>query len=256
MSVYNGERFLSESIDSILCQTYKDYEFIIVDDGSADNSFRILDRYAKENQNIKIIRNDSNIGLTKSLNKALLFAKGNYIARMDADDISINNRFEKQIYLFENNANIGLVSCNSIVIDENGHNVKNVIMPSNINSLIRKRNYLVHGSVIIRKDVIDQLGGYDEEMRYAQDYEMWLRVSNNYKICCINEYLYKCRVHPDAILNKKYFKQIFYTALAKSKALHGKDTNSLAFLMELVYCYTYISKMGLPLLLRKMSLIK
>jgi glycosyltransferase involved in cell wall biosynthesis len=256
MSVYNGERFLSESIDSILCQTYRDYEFIIVDDGSSDNSFRILDSYAKENQNIKIIRNDSNIGLTKSLNKALLSARGNYVARMDADDISIDTRLEKQIDLLEQNVNVGLVSCNSIVIDENGHAVKNVLMPLTINSLIRKRNYLVHGSVIIRKDVLDKLGGYDEEMRYAQDYELWLRITGHYEIRCIEEYLYKCRVHPEAILNRKYFQQIFYTALAKSKALHGKDRNSLAFLMELVYCYTYISKMGLPLLLRKMSLIK
>ena len=256
MSVYNGEKYLPEAIESILDQTLDDFEFIIVNDGSTDGSSGILDSYSKQDTRIRIIRNDLNIGLTRSLNRALESAKGPYVARMDADDISSSGRLEKQVSFLEKHPDLGLAGCYAVVIDGSGATVKNVVMPEKVNELIRKRNYYLHGSIMVRTDIIRELGGYDEEMRYAQDYELWLRLSKTHKMGVVPEFIYKCRVHGDAILNRKYFSQIFYTALAKSKALHNKNRYSMSFLLELLYCYGYIYKMGIPYLLRRLSLIK
>ncbi|HXK49687.1 MAG TPA: glycosyltransferase family 2 protein, partial [Clostridiales bacterium] len=109
MSVYNSEQYLQESIDSILDQTFNDFEFIITDDCSTDGSFEIIKSYAMLDKRIKYFRNSENIGLTKSLNLMLDIAKGKYIARMDSDDISMPDRFSKQFDFMENNPEIGVL---------------------------------------------------------------------------------------------------------------------------------------------------
>jgi glycosyltransferase involved in cell wall biosynthesis len=101
MAVYNGEKYLAEAIESILNQTFKEFEFIIIDDGSKDNSLNIIKRYAKKDSRIIIIKNEKNMKLAWSLNKGLKIARGKYIARMDSDDISLTDRLEKQYYFLE-----------------------------------------------------------------------------------------------------------------------------------------------------------
>lgn len=256
MSVYNGERYLGEAVESILNQTFRDFEFIIVDDGLSDNSLIVINNYAEKDGRIKIIKNEQNIGLTKSLNKALKSAQGEYIARMDCDDVSFPDRFEKQVSFLKDNAEIGIVGCNAMVIDDKGGNVKEVNMPRDINSYLKKRNCFIHGSVMFRGDIIKKIGGYNEEMTYAQDYEMWLRASRIYKIGFVDGFLYKWRVHKGAIFYKRFFSQIFYTALAKTRVLHNKDKYSLTFLINLTVSFFYIYKAGFPLLLKKLSIIK
>ncbi len=118
MSVYNGDKYLREAIESILNQTFTDFEFIIVNDGSTDNSLEIIESY--DDERIKTINNKKNIGLTKSLNKALKFAKGKYIARQDADDVSLPNRFEKQVEYLDSHPEVALVGTSVYLIDENG----------------------------------------------------------------------------------------------------------------------------------------
>lgn len=256
MSVYNGKSYLPEAIESILHQTFDDFEFIIVDDGSTDGSSGIPDSYSKKDSRIKIIRNNRNIGLTRSLNNALRTASGEYIARMDADDISSRDRLEKQVAFLDGNPEFVIVGSNAKVIDDRENVIKEVVIPKDLAQRIRKRNYLLHGSLMFRNKTLKELGSYDEEMCYAQDYELLLRISNSHRIGSVDEFLYTCRQHGDAILNRKYFRQIFYTALAKSKAIHSKDRYSIAFLLELFYCYGYIYKMGIPYFLRRLSLIK
>ncbi len=256
MSVYNGERYLKEAIGSILNQTFKDFEFIIVDDGSIDRTSEILKECAEKDERIRIITNSENIGLTKSLNKAIKFAKGEYIARMDADDISLPERLKKQVDFLTNYPNFGLVGCNAIVIDEKGNFVKNVILSEELNSALKKRNRLVHGSVMFRRAVIEKTGGYNEQIFYAQDYEMFLRISKISEIGRINKFLYKLRVHKGSLSYKKFFKQMYYVALAKTKILHKKNKYSLRFFYELLYSFIFIYKLGLPLLLRKIKIIK
>ena len=256
MSVYNGEKYLKEAIESILNQSFKDFEFIVVDDGSTDKTPEILENYAKQDQRIKIITNSENIGLTKSLNKGIKVSKGEYIARMDDDDIAMPERIKKQIEFLEKNPNFGVVGCNVIIINETGNFVKNVVLPNNLMQVLKKRNYLAHGSLVFQKAIIEQLGNYDEQMLYAQDYEMILRISKTFEVGFISEFLYKLRVHKNTIFYKKFFSQMYYTALAKNKVLHKKGRNSLSFFGELAYSFIFIYKLAFPLFLRKARIIK
>ena len=124
MSVYNGTPYLRECIESILNQTCKDFEFIIIDDGSSDNTWKILTEYANQNQQIKLFKNEENIGLTKSLNKGLKLAGGEYIARQDADDVSLPDRFELQTRFLDAHLEVGALGSSAEVIDEQGMSLR------------------------------------------------------------------------------------------------------------------------------------
>jgi glycosyltransferase involved in cell wall biosynthesis len=178
MSVYNGERFLQQAIDSILNQTYQDFEFLIIDDGSNDRSREIIQSH--KDQRIRLIYNEENIGLTPSLNKGLELARGEYIARMDADDVSFPQRLEKQVEFLEHNPEVILLGAWAEVVDENGKIIKVWRYPTK-DCVIRWRllfgNCLVHSSVIYRKDKVLDAGGYNSSITYAQDYELWTKLS-------------------------------------------------------------------------------
>lgn len=194
MSVYNGSDFIKSSIECILNQTYKDFEFIIINDGSTDNSSDIIESYAKIDERI-IVVNQVNIGLTKSLNKAIAVAKGVYIARQDVDDISDKYRFEKQIKILDQNKNINIVSCWYNVIDESNCKIayrKPSIDIIKLIKTLKKENIICHSSVMFRKSDFYNVGKYDETRRYAQDYDLWKRLNKFY---IIPEFLVDYRFH-------------------------------------------------------------
>lgn len=208
MSVYNGEKYLREAIDSILNQTFTDFEFLIVNDASTDGSMRILQSY--DDTRIRIINNENNIGLTKSLNKGMSFSKGTYIARMDADDISYPERLEIQYHYMENNPDVGVVGSWTEVIDENGNTIdfwKCPYSSEEIYYILNFRNCLTHSSVMFRKDFIVHYGGYDETIDKAQDYELWNRISKTLEIVQIQELLVKWRRGDNLIDSNKRQKQ-------------------------------------------------
>jgi len=233
MSVYNGERYLKEAIESILEQTFKDFEFIIVDDGSDDKILKILNEYAKKDIRIRIIKNKKNIGLTKSLNKAIKTAKGKYIARMDADDISLQNRFFKQVAIFKKYHDVSIVVNNYAIIDKNNKEIKVQKLPSDNFSLynsVRKNNIICHGSIMIKKTLLDKIGGYNELLDFAQDYDLWLRVfKNGYKFYLIPEVLYKFRISPESA-EKKAFHQNDYAKLIRK--MHENPSKNYYYLVE------------------------
>ena len=184
MSVYNGAAHLRESVESILTQTYSGFEFVIVDDGSEDDSAEILRELARRDKRIVTIRNERNIGLTRSLNRALRRARGEYIARHDADDVAMPNRFEEQVSVLEHHPDYDVVGTDYVVIGTDGKVVEQGI-PSHYaddtrRAITRGRNPLCHSSVMLRKRVLDRLGPYDEAYRYGQDYELWLRLTVNH----------------------------------------------------------------------------
>ena len=155
MSVYNGEKHLREAIDSILNQTFGDFEFLIINDGSTDRTADILQSY--QDSRIKIIHNEKNIGLTKSLNKGLKLAKGEYLARMDADDISYPNRLEVQYEYMEKNPNVGIVGSWNDVIDDIGNTIgfwKCNYSSEEIYYILNFRNCLTHCSVLFKKELV------------------------------------------------------------------------------------------------------
>jgi glycosyltransferase involved in cell wall biosynthesis len=180
MSAYNADRYLSEAIESILGQTYPDFEFIIIDDGSSDATQSIVLDYAERDDRIIPIINEENIGLTRSLKKGLSIAEGEFIARMDADDISLPDRFEKQVVFFQSHPEIGLLGGVYEVIDENGEDCgKSGILPQDDISIrwrLLYQNAFVHSTIMVRKTCVEQVGGYNKEFRYSQDYDLWSRV--------------------------------------------------------------------------------
>lgn len=220
MSVYNDEKYLKKSIDSIMNQTFKKFEFIIINDGSTDTTLDILKMYS--DPRIKIITNTQQIGLSKSLNKGLQLAKGEYIARQDGDDISSPKRLEKQVAFLEARPECGLVGSWSYVIDaENKIMDKQMFFTghNDIATMLLTENQFVHSSVMFKKDCIDKLGGYNEELKYAQDYDLWLRIAEYYKVANISEFLQYWRYEKHGISFDKREEQKRYACLIRDKFL-------------------------------------
>jgi len=219
MSVYNGEKYLKQSIESILKQTFADFELIIVDDGSTDNSFTIIRGY--DDDRIRVIRNKARIGLTRSLNKALRRARGEYIARQDADDISLPRRFEEQIRFFERHPKTVLLGTSVYLIDEEGKIVGKRIIPAEASKALLEANVIFHGSIMFKRMVIDKIGGYNELFKYSQDYELWLRVSKHFDVNNLQEPLYCHRIHRSGSIGlTKTREQFLFGVLARKIATH------------------------------------
>ena len=198
MSVYNGEQYLHEAINSILNQTFADFEFIIVDDGSNDSSHTIIKSY--DDKRIKYIKNEVNIGLSKSLNIAISLAKGKYIARMDADDLSYPERFAKQINFLDSNHDITICGTQ---MNELGkiYQVSNFPLTHNEMCIaLLSGNPLAHPSVMWRKEDFDKKDfKYNEAYKTTQDYELWSRVLYKLKGANLNESLLHYRAHDNQV---------------------------------------------------------
>jgi hypothetical protein len=178
MSVYKGERYLREAVGSILNQTFTDFEFIIVDDGSTDSTWDILTGY--DDVRIRLVRNVENTGLTRSLNKGLALVEGQYVARMDADDVALPHKLEQQVAFLEKSPEVGILGTACQVIDANHRERGLWRMPAS-DLLIRwtslLNNPFLHPTVMIRRDLLTQHGfKYDEAFRTTQDYELWMRM--------------------------------------------------------------------------------
>ena len=193
MSVYNGEKFVRKCIESILNQTFTRFEFIIIDDGSTDNTKNIIKEYEKKDERIILIENETNQGLTKNLNKALSIAKGEYIARMDADDISTKDRLQTEYEYLKKHKEITVVSCIGQYIDENDNLEEVKYMPESneeIVAMMHKVNPILHPGVMFRKKKIEEIGNYDERYKVVQDYNLWFRcMKEGYKFYNIQKIL-------------------------------------------------------------------
>jgi glycosyltransferase involved in cell wall biosynthesis len=225
MSVYNGERYLKKAVDSILNQTFRDFEFLIINDGSTDSAVEILKSF--RDPRIKIINNKKNIGLTKSLNKGLRLARGEYIARQDADDISLPQRLEKQVEFLDKNTKTALVGSWTEVIDEYGEAME-IWQSLSQSHLLRWRllfkNQFTHCAIMLRKNAVMQLGGYSEELSSAQDYDLWSKISFSWELANIPEVLVKWR---------KWQKNISTTHRAKQLEIAKKiSRRNLEYIMS------------------------
>lgn len=185
MAVYNQERFLREAIASILAQTYKNFEFIIIDDGSTDNTRKIISSFG--DKRIKVLRNKKNIGLTKSLNLGLKISRGEFIARMDADDISYPGRFELQVQTLQKTKDLFLIGSQADLIREDGAKVGVSKMPTKdyeINKVVMRFNPFIHPTLFFRRALLEEIGSYNDNLPYAQDYDLVLRALGKFK--CAN----------------------------------------------------------------------
>lgn len=202
LSVYNGEKHLSESIDSLLFQTYKNIEILIIDDNSNDATFDICKKYEESFNNIKVFKNLKNLGLTKSLNFLIEHSSGTYLARQDADDISEATRIEKQIK-FINKYKLDACTTRAFVMKQNKITPnKSVYMPKKL--VMRFKNPFIHGSLMVKKRSILEVGKYNEKFYYSQDYKlMYDLIEKGYKVKIIKEPLYILNMEGNISIEKK-----------------------------------------------------
>ena len=205
LAVYNGEDLLREAIDSILNQTFTNFELIIVNDGSTDRTPEIISSY--EDERIVALNNEPNLGLPKSLNKAIRFSQGDFIAINDHDDISDQKRLERQLECILKNPELSLVATSAMIIDEAGRKIGFKAMPSTESQTRLEflfNNPVIHSSVLMNKEVALKLGCYDESLIPGCDYELWSRmIRSGYKITFLKEPLIYFRVVGGSLTESK-----------------------------------------------------
>jgi len=189
MAVYNNENSVQDSIFSILNQSYENFELLIMDDASTDSSYFKINNIAKQDDRIKVFRNKTNIGLTKSLNKLITLSKGNILARQDGDDISLPKRFENQInFLIEGEYEFCLTRAISIQTNKNIPNLS-FYLPDKI--VMNYKNPFIHGTLMIKKETMIKVGMYNEKFYYSQDFKLFKDlIASKVKYKYLNEFFY------------------------------------------------------------------
>ncbi|GAG82409.1 unnamed protein product, partial [marine sediment metagenome] len=196
------DKYIRESIESILNQTYKNFEFIVINDGSTDNSSNIIKDYANKDYRIKII-NQPNSGIVRALNRGLFEAKGEWVFRMDGDDIASPCRFDIQIETIKKNSSLVLIGGACQQINSEGIPIKINKYPNKHNKLVNilesGKAFFPHPTACFRRDVVVKLGGYREHFRHAEDIDLWLRLINVGKFTCCKDVVLKLRKHRENI---------------------------------------------------------
>lgn len=209
MAVHNGERYLRKAIDSVLDQTFHDFEFLVINDGSTDATYHILESYG--DNRLHVIENERNLGLTKSLNRGLRCARGEFIARHDADDVAWRDRLAHQLAYLEKNPTVAIVGTQARVIDESGRHLKvNDVEKGTTNLAIHWQlifdSPFFHSTVMARTNVMrEALGGYNENYITSQDFELWARLLPRYAGANLGRALQDFRVH-DRSVSHNYLK--------------------------------------------------
>jgi glycosyltransferase involved in cell wall biosynthesis len=205
MPVYNAEQYVIEAFESILNQTLQDFEFIIVNDGSTDGTPEILNEYAQKDSRIKVIH-QSNGGIVSALNRGLSEARGEWIFRMDGDDIALPHRFTEQTEMIKNNPSLVLLGgwCQQIDADKNILKINKYSDDHNrlVSALEKMAPFFPHSTACFRRDVVMGIGGYRERFRHAEDYDLWLRLSMIGKLSCCKSVVLKLRKHAQNISNR------------------------------------------------------
>lgn len=247
MSVYNNQAFICKAIDSILNQSYKYFECIIIDDGSTDGTSDILKQYLKKDNRISVITNNKNIGLTKSLNKGLLICKGKYIARLDADDISVQDRIKIQYDYLEKNNHIAACGSQGICIDDKDNVLGEKNLPISYKEIKHRllfNNQFIHSSLFIKKSVLDKVGLYNELFKTSQDYELMLRIAENHNVTNLRQALVKWRVHNNSIswtTKKQEIDAIRARWFAITKYNYSKIRGIILILIRIVWLFIPLS---------------
>lgn len=225
MGIYNCAPTLKEAVQSIQAQTYANWELIMCDDGSSDNTYEIACDLAKTDSRIMVLKNSQNMGLNYTLNKCLEYATGEYIARMDGDDISVPERFEKQVALLESQDEYDIVSSSIIMFDEDGEWGRTQAKEYPTAEDVVLYSPICHAAVMMRKECMDTVHGYtvDPRLLRVEDVNLWIKLyAAGYRCCNIKEPLYKVRNDKNAFQRRKYKYRIYSTRvrLQGCKLLH------------------------------------
>ena len=229
MAVYNGARYLQESIDSVLAQTVCDFEFVIVNDGSEDNTTGLLNHYEQSDTRIRIHPQEHS-GLVVSLNTGCRLARGKYIARMDADDIAFPDRLQRQIDFLEGHPDIALLGGAYVLI--NGNGIASIILrkppgESQIRAMMgRGHNPFLHSTIVMRKDALHSLGGYRSRFLHAEDYDLWLRFAERFRVANLLEPVIYYRVHPEQVSHHNLEQGILSVLASQASARIRAETGA------------------------------
>ena len=204
MPAYNAENYIARAISSILSQTYRNFELIIVDDCSTDKTMKIISQY--EDPRIKVLKNKNNLMVSKTKNKAIKEAKGEYIVSMDADDISVENRLELLVKFMEENPEIGicgsyvdLINSNEKIIGQRTYPLEDL----KIRKFIFKFSPYTHGAVCIRRTILDRIDFYNPKYDFVEDRELFFRIGVISRFANLNKNLYQLRIHSESVSAKK-----------------------------------------------------
>jgi glycosyltransferase involved in cell wall biosynthesis len=239
MPVYNAEKYITEALDSIIEQTFRDFELIVIDDGSADRSSTIIESYTKKDRRVSVHR-QSNSGLITSLNRGCSLARGKYIARMDADDVSLPERFERQLEYLERHPHVGLLGTWIQDLGPNGEPGPVWPLPTTpalIAWFLMFGNCIAHPSVMGRRELIQKLG-YRTEATHVEDYDLWIRLSAVSGLANLPEVLVKCRVLNQSVSGRNLAIQEDQAAKLRmgemAKLLNAEDTSVQVMTKELL----------------------
>jgi hypothetical protein len=229
MPVRNGERYLAHAVDSILAQTCPDFELVIIDDGSTDSTPEQLRRYEAADDRVRV-QHQQQAGLVASLNRGCGEARGAYIARMDADDIAFPERLARQVEFLDRHPKVAVVGSAVMRIDASGREIKRNFCPTShaeIVEALREYTCFTHPSVMLRAAALSAVGGYRPAYLAAEDYDLWLRLSERYELANLPEPLLYYRVYPDQVSVRQLDQQIVSVvgarAAARQRALTGSD---------------------------------
>ena len=217
MSCYNSQATISKSVESILSQSYEDIELLICDDGSIDDTYKTIEEYSKADKRISIFKNEKNIGLTKSLNFLINKSDGEFIARQDDDDISLEQRIEKQIKVI-NDLNLDFVTSRAKILGTDKL-IPGISFNLPVSFVMNFKNPFIHGTLLIKKKILNDVGNYDERFYYAQDYKLFSDlVARGYKYTTIKEPLYRLNVK-DNISNNFKKEQDYYSRCVRNNSI-------------------------------------
>jgi hypothetical protein len=219
MSVFNGERFLREAVESILEQSYRSFEFIIIDDGSTDGTAQILEEFAQKDRRIRYYPQE-NRGLIDALNRGCRLARADFLARMDADDISLPGRLQWQVDFLEAHPGIGMVGGAAEFIDGSGEHIcvaPHPVTDEEIRRALPDGNVFWHPSILLRRSVFLSVGGY-RNLKLAEDYDLWLRIAEQSQVANLKEVILKYRVHPGQVSVTSCHEQAVSTWMARAAA--------------------------------------
>ncbi len=207
LPAYNKEKYIKRAVESVLNQTYKNIEIIIIDDKSTDKTPEVISKLSQKDPSIIILTNKVNLGLTRTLNKGIKVARGKYIARLDDEDFWCDKKkLEKQVDFLEKNTEYGLVGGGAIEVDQEGRKIMRYLLSENdedIRKVILFSTPFVHVAVLFRKDIWEKTGGYNEELDGSEDIDLWLKIGKLSKFYNFQEF-FACYIGHDYYKNPGY----------------------------------------------------
>lgn len=208
MAVYNGESTVQKAVESVLAQKYTDWDLIIVDDGSTDNSYQVISAIAKQDNRIQIIRNAHNLGFPASLNFGWQSSKSDLIALNDADDTSHPDRLAHQVSFMNAHPEIDVLGAGVVLLDQDGATISTAMRPENhdeLESRMYKENPFFHPTVMYRRRFLEALNGYDPMLKRSQDVDLFLRGYRKFRYHNLQEVLVSYRTRPRPSLKSIFF---------------------------------------------------